>query len=80
MVLQRDVSLRGHAVPRPFVELAGRDQLLPFVAVELVVGHQRPVEPLLDVISLHPNPHMVPLAHRLHRTFGCRVEAVCRAS
>src|SRR5881397_821413 len=66
MVLETDVAGGVTPVVRVTGELARLDLGAPVGAAELVLDDLHAVQPVLDVLSLHHEAHLVPLARRLH--------------
>ena len=67
VMLKRDVPLRLAREPSHVLELARGHEGLEGVAAKVVLDGLLPVEPVLHVVVLHEQAHLVPLAHRTHR-------------
>src|SRR5206468_1632831 len=52
---------------------------LPVRAAELILHDLDAVEPLLDVVAVHQNAHLVPFARRFHHTGGRWIQSVVGA-
>src|SRR6266851_2406301 len=65
MVLEADVAGGITPVVRVTGKLARLDLRRPIGTPELVLDHLHAVQPVLDVLSLHDETHLVPLARRL---------------
>src|SRR5205085_9030228 len=65
MVLNTDASLCRPRIARMILELALRDELLPFRTVDLVFDQLHAIQPVLHVLAVRDDAGRVPFARRL---------------